>query len=364
MKSLSHSLIGFLFHLAVLFLIVFPGSSHAQMWGAYSPELGGGNAATISAAGNTTAIDSGIVAGVSNPAGYFTSRNEILFEGDLWGSLSIQSHVKSPQPRPDFGSIFYLAKIKSCVFALSYRPLRHYQASAVYADGDLVSRAKFSEVEAALALRNRRGYSFGMALTWMNGTLSSLDINNVYRLEEVHRTVQYLALGLRKQVNNVKIGLVVEPPSLGVLNVGEPAISNIRDYTEYSFSGLWGLRMGIGVEDTSYAGELDVSFHNANSVDVDNFNSNTKGLLMAAGMSAKYQWQQDLLLQMGFRYGYAETESGRHLLYGIGARYEVTPEVALLAGIGIVQGVDRNYAALDDVLPYDLRIGILYHETP
>ncbi|MBZ0265864.1 hypothetical protein K8I28_14485 [bacterium] len=337
--------------------------SSAQSYDISGPKIGAGSAFTVGNAYTGAALDTGLAGGTINPAAYLSVRNEMILEADVWGSVSLQSGVKSPEPIPAFGSVYYLTRIKDNSLVISYRPARRFYAGGKYPVGELIHRSKFSEFEIAYATEIRQNLALGISAVWTNGTMATLEADNPHRLEKIHRAVLYdIRVGIQSRSGAVRWGVALEPPKFGNLRVGEPVnVGELRDYYDHDYTGGWGAVGGIGMLRGDVAFEFDASVHQADAIEISGYPTNAQGILASTGMSVRGQVQEKVHAFGGVHFNYSETEAGRHLLYGLGATYDATPDITIVGGIGILQPLDKNYAALDDVFPYDLRAGILYH---
>lgn len=336
--------------------------SHAQSHGLYAPPLGRGNGYAVATASLVSLPRMGIRSGGMNPASLYSERNEILVEGELWGAISFQSHVRSPKPRPDFASVFYSFHQINHTFSLNYYTHNRVQASAVYPDGELVARTKFSRLDAGYSRRSAHGFIFGVTASWLNGTEATLDAGNPYRLETINRTTGFqVTTGIRTEGDGVQWGAVVASPVIGNLRVGEPVIANIRDYSRFEYQGPWEFRLETSITPGVSSLAFGLAFLPSIGVNMDSDQNEFRHWIGSLGFAFTTPLQEDLELLAGMRYTYSEDGQGRHLLNGIGAEYRVNDELDLVGSAGFIIPIDTSYAAVSDIFSYDLRIGFCFH---
>ncbi|MDP8205578.1 MAG: hypothetical protein P9L92_02855 [Candidatus Electryonea clarkiae] len=357
----------------IVILLIFPfavfsnSGTYAQGIGIYAPHLGSGDAITISTAFSGITQVSGLSGGRKNPASYFVERNELLIEGDMWDSVPIQSGVSSPGARFGVSEIGYLIKAPNSVFTFSRVPRNRIHASGgPYENTDKKDRLGHNEIEAAYAVRIKKTTDFGVAVRWVRGEFATGSlIHDVPGIETIYRPSFFeIAFGLRKKNEKLSWGIVIETPAFGRYEKGvDNNVDMARDKSYHSFKGAPALIVGAGYAGKGFGLDADFSLRSVENVSSQNTAFDDKGLILENGIALNWTISDKSKLYSGIRSRMGTVEESRSLIPGLGISYLIAEDITLNAGAGMLLPISGGYSGttLEDLYPFSIKIGILYH---
>ncbi|MFC2170848.1 hypothetical protein ACFLQJ_02600 [Calditrichota bacterium] len=352
---------------ALFLLFKLCDNVYAQGIGVYAPLLGNGDAITIATASSGITDYRGLSGGNGNPALYNTGRNELLLEAEFWDGIPLQSGVRSPGARFGAGETGYLVSTQNSSFMLAYIPRKHIHASAgPYGNSEKKDRLTSNRLETAYARQFGDDFQTGIAVRWIRGEYATGNlVDGAYDLETIYRpSLIEIAIGINKQYNSFSLGAVLESPATGVYEKGiDSNIGGARYKTKHNFEGAPSIRLGAGRNGELVNFDSDVLFRPVESVTGDNTVFDAEGYIFEYGISTSQSFFQDLNMYSGARLRIGDLSAGNSLIAGIGAAYFVNNDLTINGGMGILIPVSHGYegATLEDMLPFTLRIGVLYH---
>jgi len=350
--------------LAILFFIPLTGLS--QGIGVYAPLLGYGDALTMAGAASGISMDTGLSGGFRNPACYLVDRNELIIEGELWDAIAVQSGVETPDMRLSLGAVAYLVSTGAGTFVLSYVPRSRIQATADYPSEQINARLAYSRLEFGYALPLGERNSLGMTIGWIRGVYGTgvlrpgaRDIETLY-----HPSLLAATFGYRHRFADWMIGAVLTSPEIGKVVSRIPAqIGLHRDEYTIDYEGAFGIRLGVGRALGNSYWDWDVSYQPASTVTHEESTLDGSSDLFESGLFGQLRIMPKIAARAGFRYRSASGDGGDSILLGVGGRYEVLNDLQLTGAMGYLLPVGSGYrnSPLDDVHPFVLRAGIMYH---
>ncbi len=359
----------FLLLAGVLILV----DANAQNIGVHQSFLGAGNAWNVGNAYTGTAIGQGLIGGVRNPAGYYTNRNELLGEGDLFNAFSKQSGVGSPAMHPGPGMLGYLLHTRSGCFAFSYVPVQRLKTGAEYSYGELVSDSNVNALEFAYATPVTPTIRIGAALRYIMGYYKyGFEGEGFSEPTKYSPELWGMRLGVQGIVqgeNNRSYhwGIAFDSPCRGVVETAVYDLSNHRSRSDSDYTGTTVVHAGGAVISSTMEIEVDISY----TFDTKNYDwftdetivieGNNLDPYLSAGGAIRFWVREDARMSLGIRNFSMEDAALAFLLVGIGGEYYWMEDFTIYGGIGYFHPLDYNYMAIEDVRPFDLRIGVVFH---
>lgn len=353
--------------LALLCTVVIAGAVHADGLAPYAAPMGAGDAWGVANANTGVALDSGLVGGVRNPAGFLTDRNEIMGEGSAWGAFAIRNRVSPTGLTYGAGSIGYLNSYDSGSLFVIYQPRTQVEEGAQYLGSEVVDKQNITEIGAGYALRGPKDLALGLYLGSLRGQSYFGILQHDTDQDTVHTPRLWLArAGIQKRSGNWRWGASLEGPPIGSIIVERPVnVGNKRQKQVYSYRGAWTARAGVGLDRGAGHGyEADITFANTGSALIGDDPVAAGSSLLSTGVSGRWRWNDQLRIATGLRYRFKDPRDRSLLLFGIGGEYAFTDQVLLYGGGGLMfpVGNSNRNTVLEDIRPWLIRGGILFHE--
>jgi hypothetical protein len=335
----------------------------------YNSFLSAGTALNTGSANSMMVLDDGVMSMWTNPGGLITEHHQIYAGSILTSAYATQSRVSSSDYKAGLGMFGYLYSLKNSAFGLGFIGRNVEESSAKYSRvGETRNSISYSEITMSYAHILGDGYSLGVSAGPILGRARDGVLVNESDHDTLYTPLLWFArFGIKKSMGNWRWGLALEAPATGKVTVEQPVnLGSLRNKNDVDYSGAMGLRAGIGWG-TDIAGvEADLLYFRTDMIQVDGNATEFTTNLMSAGIAGHLRFNELVSLRSGIRFRFSDPEELTFIQIGTGGSYILSPELTAYVSGGMLlhTGDEITQTVYDDVVPFILRAGVIFHNEP
>ncbi len=334
----------------------------------YNSFLSAGTTLNTASANSMMVLDDGVMSMWTNPGGLLTEHHQIYAGSILTSSYATEARVSPSEYKAGLGMFGYLYSLKNSAIGLGFIGRNVEESSAKYSRiGETRNSISYSEISASYAHTLGNGYSLGISAGPILGRARDGVLENESAQDTLYTPLLWFArLGIKKSMENWRWGVSLETPATGQFTIEQPVLGSLRNKNYISYSGAPGVRAGIGWANSFAGVEADLLIYKTDMIQIDGVSTDLTTNLISTGVSGFLQINELISLRTGVRYRISDPEDLTFTQLGIGGSYILSEELIAYTAAGILlhTGDEITRTVYDDVVPYILRAGVIFHNEP